>query len=178
MDRRKCLNDPNNFCYICGLFTPQTLKKPISKNVRINYRNYFKCPLGDQDKYWAPHLACQSCVNHLNEWARGKRASGLPFAIPMIWREPKDHSDFYFCLCDITGITIRTRGQIKYPSLASAIRPVPHSNVLPVPKPILAEEETDESDESEVESKTDAEYFDEIKSKDPQLLYVKKTYMT
>ncbi|KAG0714762.1 Sodium-dependent nutrient amino acid transporter 1 [Chionoecetes opilio] len=39
---------------------------------------------GDQDKKWAPHVACNPCVNHLNEWMRGKRPSGMAFGIPMV----------------------------------------------------------------------------------------------
>ena len=66
MEHRKCLNDPDRFCYICGEFTPGSLRRPITKAVKLNYKSYFKCPLGDQDKSWAPHIACKPCVSHLS----------------------------------------------------------------------------------------------------------------
>lgn len=65
----------------------------------------------------------------------------MPFAVPMVWREPTDHSsDCYFCMTNINGITVKTRGKVSYPNLASAIRPVPHSAELPVPVPPAATE--------------------------------------
>ncbi|GBN86971.1 hypothetical protein AVEN_75335-1 [Araneus ventricosus] len=90
--------------------------------------------IGDQDKSWAPHIACQSCCSNMTSWLKGSR--DMPFAIPMIWREPKDHStDYYFCLTDISGITSHSRHTVVYPNLPSAIRPVPRSLELPIPKP-------------------------------------------
>ncbi|GBM37175.1 hypothetical protein AVEN_14950-1 [Araneus ventricosus] len=65
-----------------------------------------------------------------------KRSHYKPFAIPMIWREPKTHStDWYFCLTDISGITSHSRHTVVYPNLTSAMRPVPHSSELFMPKP-------------------------------------------
>jgi hypothetical protein len=67
------------------------------------------------------------------------RVNGLhqmPFAIPMVWREPKDHSsDCYFCLTEIAGITSKSKHTEKYPDFPSAMRPVPHRKVLPVQNP-------------------------------------------
>lgn len=58
----------------------------------------------------------------------------MPFGIPMVWREPKDHnSDCYFCLTNTKGIGKKNRHAISYPSIPSAIRPIPHSETLPVP---------------------------------------------
>jgi len=58
------------------------------------------------------------------------------FTIPMVWSERKDHSsDCYFCLTNITGITSKTEHTVKYPILEPAMRPIPHSEQLPVPKP-------------------------------------------
>ena len=60
----------------------------------------------------------------------------MPFAIPMIWREPKDHlTDCYFCLTNIFGISSKSKHTVKYPSLDSAIRPVLHGPGLPIPTP-------------------------------------------
>lgn len=71
-------------------------------------------------------------VRLLTGWKKGTHR--MPFAIPMIWREPKDHlSDCYFCLINITGITSKTKHTVKYPNLKSAIRPVLRNEQFPVP---------------------------------------------
>ncbi|KAI6656196.1 hypothetical protein LOD99_1529 [Oopsacas minuta] len=43
-------------------------------------------------------------------------------------------SDCYFCMANISGFNAKTKSLIKYPNLHSAIRPVPHSIDVPVPK--------------------------------------------
>ena len=54
-----------------------------------------------------------------------------------VWREQKDHSNgCSFCKHDFTGCTIaKKKKHIVYPNLQSAMRPVKHSENLPVPKP-------------------------------------------
>ena len=48
----------------------------------------------------------------------------MPFTIPLVWREPKDHSiDCYFCTTKIAGMTSKTKKAIKYPNFPFAIRP-------------------------------------------------------
>ncbi|KAI6647010.1 hypothetical protein LOD99_9009 [Oopsacas minuta] len=94
---------------------------------------YFKVKLGDQDKSWAPHKVCKSCVELLRSWSKGKEKH-LPFAIPMIWRESKNHfDDCYFCMVSIMGCKMSDRHLLNYPNLEFAIRPVPHCSDLPVP---------------------------------------------
>ena len=52
----------------------------------------------------------------------------MGFAVPMIWRQQRDHiTDCYFCLTKTKGCNQRNRKKILYPNLPSAIRPVPHS---------------------------------------------------
>jgi hypothetical protein len=85
-----------------------------------------------QDKSWAPHICCVTCVRLLLGWAKGSRH--MPFAVPMIRTEPTGHvSDCYFCLTAIKGITTKSKHTMKYPDLSSAKRPIPHSAELPVP---------------------------------------------
>uniref|UniRef100_A0A6P7FIP8 Uncharacterized protein LOC114329810 n=1 Tax=Diabrotica virgifera virgifera TaxID=50390 RepID=A0A6P7FIP8_DIAVI len=124
--RRKLENSPD-------LFTIPSQRTNISTFVRQTYFAYFKVKLGDQDKVWAPHKVCKQCVEGLRMWTNGKRAK-LPFSILMIWREPKDHSsDCYFCIVKTSGYNKKNKCKIEYPSLLSAIRPVPHSAEIPVP---------------------------------------------
>ncbi|BET01804.1 Hypothetical protein NTJ_14621 [Nesidiocoris tenuis] len=90
---------------------------------------------GDQDKPWAPHRVCHTCVEQLRSWSKGKRPS-MPFAIPMVWREPQNHvTDCYFCMTNVAGMSSKTKKLLVYPNLQSAIRPVPHDQTFPIPDP-------------------------------------------
>ena len=85
---------------------------------------YFGMQLGDQDKVWAPHIACKTCTEHLRQCTKGHRKH-LKFHVPMIWREPRDHyDDCYFCNVSLTGINRNNRSNLIYPNLDSAIRPI------------------------------------------------------
>ena len=68
--RRRCLNSPNVFCYICGEYTLQLNRKRINEFVKCVYLAYFKVMLGDQDKVWAPNIVCKKCVEHLRQWTK------------------------------------------------------------------------------------------------------------
>ena len=78
----------------------------------------------------------------------------MPFAIPMIWREPTNHAtDCYFCMTNVKGMNKKNKNMIKYPDIPSAIRPVPHSDDLPIPIPPrqlaeLSESESDDDSDS------------------------------
>ncbi|QQP52342.1 Uncharacterized protein FKW44_004467 [Caligus rogercresseyi] len=94
---------------------------------------YFKVKLGDQDKSWAPHMVCKTCVEYLRRWTKGAKTS-LKFGIPMVWREPFYHAtDCYFCAINTTGINRKNRQSLQYPNLPSARRPVAHCEDIPVP---------------------------------------------
>jgi hypothetical protein len=157
---RKCLNSSDVFCYICGQFTLADHKRAISSFVKNCYLAYFGCKLGDQDKPWAPHVVCQSCEMNLRHWFTGRRKS-MPFGIPMIWREPTNHAtDCYFCMTKISGFSKKNKKKIIYPSPPSAMRPVPHSDDVPIPTPPAVLQESESSSES-MECKSDVEYTDQ-----------------
>ena len=60
----------------------------------------------------------------------------MPFAVSMVWLEPINHeSDCYFCMTKIKGFTKKTRSKIIYADCPSALKPVPHNEEMPVPKP-------------------------------------------
>ena len=134
--RRRCKNASDNFCHICGSYTLLKQRRNITDNVKQLYLAYFQMNLGDQDKYWAPHIICQTCLANLSAWVNGKRKS-ICFVIPMIWREPKDHvTDCYFCLVITNGFNWKNKAIIKYPNLQSVMRPITDCNKLPIPNPM------------------------------------------
>ena len=109
----------------------------------------------DIHKPWAPTYCCSCCSRSLRGWLAGTHAS-MPFGIPMIWREQKDHvTDCYFCLTKTTGYSTKNKHLITYPNLPSAIRPQPHDDAIPVPtRPTDSHacdssDDTDDSDDNE-----------------------------
>lgn len=171
--RWKCLNNPDSFCYVCGCYTLLHQRRNITSFVRRAYKAYFEVSLGDQDKKWAPHIVCHNCEEMLRDWTKGKR-KGLTFGVPMVWREPKDHiSDCYFCLVNTKGVGKKNRHKIAYPSIPSAIRPIPHSKQVPVPVFNGFDSSDDEEHENchmtlqEIISETE-DSSDVIQSSDPQ----------
>jgi hypothetical protein len=61
----------------------------------------------------------------------------MPFAVPVVWREPSNHSsDCYFCLTPpVASDMNRKKQKIDYQNIPSAIRPVPYGEDLPMPEP-------------------------------------------
>ena len=116
--------------------------------------------VGDQDKSWTPHICCTSCFTLLTGWLKGTRH--MTFAIPTIWREPKDHkTDCYFCMTKISGITAKIRHTVKYPKIPSVIRPVAHSTELPIHTAPLSwslddDDDDDDYDDDEAEAVADS----------------------
>ena len=52
----------------------------------------------------------------------------------MIWCKTNNHwTDCYFCMVNTMGVWKKKRHKIKYLNIFSAIRPVPHSEEVPVP---------------------------------------------
>ncbi|XP_076814257.1 uncharacterized protein LOC143460567 [Clavelina lepadiformis] len=132
---RKCKNDPDRFCYICGKVTLRSRQAKITQFVKKAYYAYFGVKLGDQDKAFAPHICCRACIENLRLWSL-KKIKSLPFSIPMVWREGKDHvTDCYFCMTNLQGINRKNKQHVKYPDVPSAMKPVPHGPGIPVPEP-------------------------------------------
>ena len=131
---RNCVNYSDAFCYICGEVTFKSRRRSFTPLIKKYYEHYFVCKVGDQDKSWAPHFCCVACARRLAVLAKVSRF--MPFAIPMVWRDPTYHfSDCYFCMTSITGVTAKSKHTVQYTKLLHAMRPVPHSADLPVPKP-------------------------------------------
>jgi len=80
----------------------------------------------------------------------------------MVRREPTDHvSDCFFCLTSITGVTAKSKHTVQCPNLPSAMRPVPHTAELPVPKPptnmTLSDSESSDEDVGQANKNTDCD---------------------
>ena len=134
---RNFVNSADNFRYICGEVTFVTQRKAIIAIVKKAYHLNFGCKIGDQDKYWALHICCRKCATNFSQWLNDKRHT-MPFAFPMVWREPSNHTtDCYFCMAPPVsgGITKKKKWTIVYPNIPSALRTVPHVEGISVPQP-------------------------------------------
>ena len=79
------------------------------------------------------HVVCKTCVEHLRQWTQGSQKA-LKFDIPMIWREPKHHTDnCYFCAINLTGINKKKHKSLIYPNLPAALPPVPCCDEIIIP---------------------------------------------
>ena len=105
--------------------------------IKKAYHLYFGCKLGDQDKKLAPHIVCKSCATHLGSWINYK-GMAMPFALPVVWREPSNHSsDCYFCFTPLVASGMnRKKQRIDYVNISSAIRSAPHGEDLFVLEPL------------------------------------------
>ena len=121
----KCIN---LFCFVCGQFTPKKNAARISPQI-LNVHNLY---LGidakeEMSKSWAPNVICAACVRYLKAWLNGTKKS-MSYAVPMIWRKHTNHvTDCYFCQTNLTGYSIRTRQNIRFPNVKSVTKPVPHT---------------------------------------------------
>jgi len=74
---------------------------------------------------------------NLNKWTKIRAA--MPFDVPMIWIDPKEHdpAECYACVHYTDGMNRRKSGSLKYIPTTYTQLPLPHSNAIPVPtKPI------------------------------------------
>ena len=85
-------------------------------------------------------------------------------------------SDCYFCLTSVTGITAESNHTVQYPNLPSAMRSVPHSAELPVPKPptnmTLSDSESSDEDVGQANNNMDCDptFAGASSSNEPHLL--------
>lgn len=133
-----CVNSPDLFCYICGLFLPFEKRRIVTDEIRKIYFDYFKIHI-NQNNHWTPNFICLPCQTNLQHWA--KNDGKLLFGAPMIWREPFNHTtDCYFCAVPLRGINWSRRNDPKwYGNVLSVTKTLPHSEFLPVPVPLIAQ---------------------------------------
>ena len=79
-------------------------------------------------------------------------------------REPKYHSsNCYFRLTNVTRVTYKSKHTVENPDLPSAMRPIPHSEELPVPKfpeNLICSDDNCDSEEDHEQQEQDSVDFD------------------
>src|ERR1044072_8547900 len=95
---RGFLNNPDVFCYICGSYVVQRHRQNITHFVKQAYEAYFGVKLGEQDKSWAPHKVCRSCVESLRLLSRGKK-SAMPLVFQWFGANPRTTEKIAISVC-------------------------------------------------------------------------------
>ena len=156
---RTCKNHDNRFCYICGNKVLPDRQAKITHFVKKAYQAYFGVKLGDQDKQFAPHICCKTCVENLKDW-RNKKRKSMPFGIPMVRRKGKDNvTDCYFCMTNLKDINHKDKHHVQYPDVPSAINPVSHGPDLPVSEPNVTMESSSDSKSSDTTDTAESDAY-------------------
>ena len=123
-----CINHPDNFCYVCGEYTPAHCVK-LNSRIRYAYKHYFACQVDDQDKKWAPHICCNCSRTSLLFWLDGKQKQ-MSFAVPMVWHEKSDHvTDCYFCMSNIKDFLEKISPKFLIPYAGQPLHPFPMTQI-------------------------------------------------
>ena len=97
MSKRGCKHSTDAFCFVCGEFIKTRAKKHsvlASAVLCKAYKSYFGMPVGDQNRSWAPHFACDYCKKTLE----GKSKVYIPVmhVIQSIYAVSNYYSLLYF----------------------------------------------------------------------------------
>ena len=68
--------------FVCGKYTLEHNRKLITDFVKQAYLAYFKVKLSDQDKSWAPQIACKTCIEF---YGNGQRNKGKVWGLQFRW---------------------------------------------------------------------------------------------
>ena len=111
----KCKNNPDRFCYIGSNVVPPNRQAKITDFVKKAHHDYFGVKLGNRDKPFTPRVCRKTCVENLRDWRNGKRKN-MQFAIPIVWKEGKDHiTDYYFCMINLKKINSKKKAPCSIP---------------------------------------------------------------
>ena len=131
MSNRSCLNNKDEFCYICGKHFGRRRSYLIKESPKLqaSFESYFNLKLShDIDKIWAPSSVCSTCQSILSQWMDGKKKY-FSFSTPRVWREPQYHGKggCYFYFVEVQSGKRKT----VYPSLNCSIAPIPRGDSPP-----------------------------------------------
>ena len=118
-----CKNDPNLFCYICGKIMTKNSRRNFTEYIIQLYENCFNAQVINQNELWAPNYLCNTCYTSLMRWKSGN-TSAMKIKVPMIWREPDNHDDCYFCATKVNGTNKYSLLSTEYPEVTSVTTPI------------------------------------------------------
>ena len=90
----------------------------------------------------------------------------------MIWggaEKKKKSDDCYFCTYKVKGYSSKTKKNIAYPNLPSALLPIPHGPDVPVPSPPTYLDDVQLNSGSEISIDDEWDFCYEDKNNEPQV---------
>ena len=115
--RRRCKQDHNKFCYICGEYTFSQSRRNVTELVKQAHSSYFGISITGEYIPLAPHMMCKYCIDCLRRW-KTKSGKSMKFGVPMIWREQTCYlTDCYFCLTKVSRLTNKQGIKLNTPTL-------------------------------------------------------------
>lgn len=121
----KCINDHDDFCFVCGrrVFTTLKAKRDQIKKRYINapkfcetYKNLFNRDPLERNVQWSPEVSCTMCFSQIIHPARKRTILS-----PVEWTEPKNHPhDCYFCQSVFPSVLSKEKeSEIQYANVSS-----------------------------------------------------------
>ena len=122
-DRSK--NNPNFFCFACGLYTQTNQRQLFTNAIKTGYRLSFDRILKNGNQSWEPRYCCPTCAIELKSACQGDHPN-LNFCTPMLRNESPNHDvDCYFCNTTyIKRFNAKNKQQIVYADDPSMAKPV------------------------------------------------------
>lgn len=111
----------NFFCYLCGLYTPRTHSRNITKSIIEAYDKYYVSTY--RNLWYVPEIICDYC--HRSLAGLEKKTHRPKYVQPMTWLPRTEHSEraCYFCVNHPgnAGIRYINRENIDYQDVESII---------------------------------------------------------
>lgn len=130
----ECVNR-NNFCFVCGMYSPSKNRRNITRTIVIAYEAYFAVAYVP-NLWYVPEVVCDYCYRGLSEWLSCKsNRHPIKYVQPFIWLPRNEHSAdaCYFCLSypRTVGFKYSIRDKIQYADVDSTIVAKIRSNEYP-----------------------------------------------
>lgn len=138
--------------------------------IRTMYELYIGYEFDDQYKAWILYIWHKRFTVKVCAWIRGTQKS-MPFVNHMAWQQQQwDLVTYcYYSLTNVSGCSTKNKEFIERPNMPPAIKPVPHDDSLPVPRPLETwiiegadEDSTVHKPELEINNDPDFELLDAV----------------
>lgn len=124
----KCINDHDDFCFVCGTRVFHIKKKGEIPKMRYidgpkfveGYQQLFNRNPLDRIVDWSPRISCDTCFTKMTHPTRLQNIES-----PMEWFAPVDHpNDCFFCQTVVPpGTNKRRAGSIQYADVPAVKKP-------------------------------------------------------
>jgi len=163
-----CNKDNSLFCYVCGKFESQKLRRLFSQ-YEDKYKSVFSLQVAScKGDTWVPSSICGKCRNILNRQSSNSSTKNS-MKFPAVWKKPETQADCHICMVEFKGMFTSNHAVYKTTSSftppiyndidvisASHIEMNSTSNVIEDENQMDVDELTEDSNSTETESDSDS----------------------